>query len=283
MYVRDDPSLKWPEKLKIPPEKGFHKKYCRFHRDHSHNTEDCVDLKDQIEVIIQQGRLRRFIATHTWTFPRVVEESLSRKNPEFELLREIKFITRGSARGGESTSARKAHTQTMRSSSKQVYITNRPRKCPRIFQEDITFTEEDSREVQHPHDNALVVMLIIANHRTRRILINNGSSADILYVSTFEHMGISKNKLRPATSPLMGFTGDKLYPVGVITLPITTRVSPHQVTKAVDFLVVDYPLACNAIIDRPTLNKMKAITSTYHLLMRSQLRKGSEKSKVTRQ
>lgn len=50
-------------------------------------------------------------------------------------------------------------------------------------------------------------------------------------------------------------------------LPVTVEIIPHQVTKAVDFLVVDYPSAYNVIIDRSILNKMKVITSTYHLLM----------------
>lgn len=81
-------------------------------------------------------------------------------------------------------------------------------------------------------------------------------------------MGISKDKLRPTTSPLVDFTGDKLYPVGVITLSVMAGVNPRQVTKEVDFLVVGCPSVYNAIIGRPTLNKMKAVTSTYHLLMR---------------
>lgn len=69
------------------------------------------------------------------------------------------------------------------------------------------------------------------------------------------------------TAPLVGFTGDKLYPVGIITLPVIAKTRPHQVTKVVDFLIVDRPPAYNAIIGRPTLNRMKAITLTYHLLM----------------
>lgn len=81
-------------------------------------------------------------------------------------------------------------------------------------------------------------------------------------------MGIRNEKLRAATAPLVGFTGDRLYPMGIITLPMTARIHPCQVTKAVDLLIVDCLSAYNAIVGRPTLNKMKAITSTYHLLMR---------------
>lgn len=109
--------------------------------------------------------------------------------------------------------------------------------------------------------------MVIANHRTQRILIDNGSSADILYLSVFEQMRIKKEKIQATTAPLVDFMGAKLYPVGIITLPVIAEICPHQVTKAVNFLIVDRPLAYNAIIERPTLNKMKAVTSTYYLLM----------------
>lgn len=97
--------------------------------------------------------------------------------------------------------------------------------------------------------------------------MDNDSSVNILYQSAFEQMGIEKDKIQPTTTPLVGFTGDKLYPIGVIMLPVIVGASLHQVTKAVDFLVVNCPSTNNAIIGKPTLNKMMTITSTYHLLM----------------
>ena len=69
-------------------------------------------------------------------------------------------------------------------------------------------------------------------------------------------------------APLVGFTGDKVCPVGIITLPITIGTYPKQVFKTVDFLIVDCPSAYNAIIGRPTLNRLRAVTSTYHLLVK---------------
>ena len=45
MQIKDDPSLKWPEKMKGDPNKHNRNKYCRFHRDHGHNTDECFDLK----------------------------------------------------------------------------------------------------------------------------------------------------------------------------------------------------------------------------------------------
>ena len=45
MQIKDDPSLKWPEKMKGDPNKCNRNKYCRFHRDHGHDTAECFDLK----------------------------------------------------------------------------------------------------------------------------------------------------------------------------------------------------------------------------------------------
>ena len=54
--------LKRPNKLKSPPKKRDREKYCRFHRDHRHNTKDCFRLKMAIEKLIDRSHLVNFIA-----------------------------------------------------------------------------------------------------------------------------------------------------------------------------------------------------------------------------
>ena len=66
-------------------------------------------------------------------------------------------------------------------------------------------------------------------------------------------------------SPLVGFGGMKVQLVGIVTLPVVVGAYPQQVTKDVNFLVVDCLSSYNAIIGRPTLNNWKAITFIYHL------------------
>ena len=78
-------------------------------------------------------------------------------------------------------------------------------------------------------------------------------------------MNLGRDQLRPVYSPLVGFGGMKVQPVGTITLPVVVGAYPQQVTRNVNFLAVDCSSSYNAIIGRPTLNNWKAVTSTYHL------------------
>ena len=119
--------------------------------------------------------------------------------------------------------------------------------------------------IHHPHDNAIVITLLIADYTTRKVLVDNGSSADILYYPTFQQMRLGRDLLRQACSSLIGFGGIKVQPVSTITLPVMVGSYPRQITKSVNFFVVDCSSSYNAIIGRPTLNSWKVVTSIYHL------------------
>ena len=61
MQIKDKKALTFPGKLKGNPSKRSRDKHCRFHRDHDHDMSDYYDLKQQIEALIRQGKLQRFI------------------------------------------------------------------------------------------------------------------------------------------------------------------------------------------------------------------------------
>ena len=81
-------------------------------------------------------------------------------------------------------------------------------------------------------------------------------------------MRIERERLIPTNAPLIGFGGTRVYPLGAATLLVTVEDYPQQITKDVTFLVVDYSSAYNAILGCPTLNSWKAVTSTYHLMIK---------------
>ena len=98
--------------------------------------------------------------------------------------------------------------------------------------------------------------------------MNNGNLADILYYPAFQQIRVDKEHLLPLNTPLVGFGGTKVFPVGTIILVVTIRTYLQQLTKEVNFLVVDCSSTYNAIIGQPTLNAWRASTSTYHLLVK---------------
>ena len=118
----------------------------------------------------------------------------------------------------------------------------------------ISFTKEDARRLHHPHEDALVTNLTIANFNTQWVLVDNGSSANIIYYLAFQQIRIGKERLIPSNVPQIGFGGMKVMPVGSITIPVTIGTYPQQITKDITFLVVDYSSVYNAIIGQPMLN-----------------------------
>ena len=95
--------------------------------------------------------------------------------------------------------------------------------------------------------------------------MDNSSFADIIYLPVFQQLKLDPKRLRPFDSSLVSFSGDRVYPRGIVTLTVTVGTYPVQLTRQLDFLVVDCPLSYNVIIGRPTLNKWKAATFTYCL------------------
>ena len=62
MQIKDEEALTFPGKLKGDPSKRPRDKYCRFHRDHGHDIANCYNLKQQIEALIRQEKLQRFVS-----------------------------------------------------------------------------------------------------------------------------------------------------------------------------------------------------------------------------
>lgn len=87
-----------------------------------------------------------------------------------------------------------------------------PLKSSRRDLEDIVFTEADRRWVHHPHNDALVITKKIENNNVHRMLVDNGSAVDILYLNTYKRMSVNKSDLQPCASSLYGFTSDYLMP-----------------------------------------------------------------------
>ena len=253
----------FPGKLKGDPSKRSKDKYCRFHRDHEHDTANCYDLKQQIKALIRQGKLQRFVSKGRKDQPQEQAPQRENEHPR-PPIGDIRMIVGGMATSGLSKKARKTYLKTVQN----VQLTGIVPKTARIDNPIIGFSEEDARRLHHPYDNKLVVSLRVGDYNMHWVLVDNGSSADILYYPTFQQMRIRKEQLVPINAPLVGFEGTRAFPLSAVTLSVMVGDYPQQIIKDVTFLVVDCSTAYNAILGRPILNSWKVVTSTYHLMIK---------------
>ena len=272
--VRNEQFLRWPTQMKSDPTTRDNTKYCEFHKDYGHRIDDCIQLKREIDYLIRRGYLRRFISPESQPQNQAQNQALAQQPPpptrqtttqHQQPLGEIHVISGGFAGGEESSSARKAHLRSIRSA--EIEEIQAVSKQPRL-DTSITFSDSDLEGCQHPHDDPLVVRAVVANKTVHRVLVDNGSSADIIFVPALDKMGIGREKLDPVNTHLRGFSGEKVLHLGSIQLVLTLGEPPCQATTTARFLIVDAPSAYNMLLGRPFLNAIKANPSAYHMMIK---------------
>ena len=175
------------------------------------------------------------------------------------------MISGGFAGGGESSSARKAHLRSIKSTEiGEIQVVSKQSR----LDTSITFSDSDLDGCQQPHDDPLVVRAVVVNKMVHRVLVDNGSSADIIFASAFNKMDIGREKLDPVNTYLRGFSGEKVLPLGSIQLVLTLGEPPCQATTTARFLIVDAPSAYNMLLGRPSLKAIKAIPSANYMMIK---------------
>ncbi|XP_075649782.1 uncharacterized protein LOC142620267 [Castanea sativa] len=203
-------------------------KYCRLHQDHGHDTADCYDLKQQIEALIRRGRLQRFVNKERADPPQNQAPRRDNDRPR-QPVGDKRMIVGGTMIAGSSKKARKTYLRTVQN----VQMTSPALERSRIDNPPIEFSEGNARRLHHPHDDTLVVTIWAGDYNIHRVLIDNGSSTDILYYPAFQQMGFGKERLVPTNASLVGFGGARVLPLGIVTLAVTIGDYPQQVTRNV--------------------------------------------------
>ncbi|KAK2410564.1 hypothetical protein QL285_045924 [Trifolium repens] len=267
---------------RLPPQRG--KEYqlgqnmnawCAYHRCRGHDTEKCFRLRDLIGELIKSGHLRKFLddaANGKVVVPKVQRDPQrdQRQGSGGEKARiAVNTIVGGFAGGGESSNARKRYVR--RAEFEAIFVGHTSISAT----PDLSFTKEDKKEVMPHDDDPLVIQVQILNCDVKRVLIDSGSSANIMYWEAFKAMQLSNEHLMPYNGTLVGFAGEQVEVMGYTTLLTTFDDSDNAKTIKVRYLVLKTPFTSyNIIIGRPAFNALEAAMSKLYLSIKYPLEDG---------
>ena len=135
-----------------------------------------------------------------------------------------------------------------------------PKRAKMNFHPTLSFLKEDKIRNTQPHDNALLITLRIGDYDVKRVMVDGGSTAEVMYPDLYKGLNLKLEDLMPYSSPLMSFNGKLVIPKDMIRLPIQT--GPEIVE--VNVIIVDTYSPYTTIVGRPWLHTLGAVASSLH-------------------
>ncbi|XP_057452091.1 uncharacterized protein LOC130743890 [Lotus japonicus] len=260
--------VQYPRPPRRPPANVDTTKWCDFHKAMGHTTDNCWTLGKEIERLIKAGHLANFVSGEN-TQSEEVKAAGGGSSKGNEVVEDLgapagscSSIAGGFGCGRLSCRGRKRYVEAGNSVHKayegECWLNHTP----------ITFSPRDFDHVI-PHDNdPIVVTLRVNNYVTKKVFLDQGSSADIIYGDAFERLGLKESDLKPYTGCLVGFTGDRAKVRGYVELATAFGEGEFVKKFQVKYLVIPCKATYNVLLGRDTLNKVCAIVSTAHLTVK---------------
>ena len=223
------------------PKKRNRNLYCQYHRDHGHTTEDCRSLWDHLDQLAREGKLKQLLHHSSGLGGQTISRS-ERETPSRPPLRTINVIFAAPGRTGSCPS------RVMSMARLPFEDTSRESKKAKLERPPVMgFSDENKIRTIQPHDDTLVITFQIRGYDVKRVMVDQGSVAEIMYLDLYKGLSLRAEDLTPYSSPLVSFEGKVIITKGQIRLPVQTSSE----TVEVDFIVVDAYSPYTAIVTRP--------------------------------
>ena len=215
--------------------------YCQYHQDHGHTTEDCKSLWDHLDQLVCEGKLKQLLH-HSSGLGSQANSGSQRDTPSRPPLGTINVIFAAPGRTG-SCPSRVMFVAHLSSGE----LNHEPKKARVERPLVMGFSNEDKIGTIQPHNDALVITLQIGGYDVKRVMVDQGSAAEIMYPDLYKVLNLKTEDLMPYNSPLVSFEGKIIIPKGQVRLPVQTGSEMVEV----DFIVVDTYSPYTTIVARP--------------------------------
>ncbi|XP_070004609.1 uncharacterized protein [Nicotiana sylvestris] len=177
--IRRIKDTKWPTSIQTDPSQGNTNLMCKYHGTHGHRTEDCRQLREEVARLFNEGHFREFISDRAKNHFR---ERDARKTEQEEPQHVIHMII-----GGVNFKRTK------------VSITREKRTRSYVPEDVLSFCDEEAEGTSQPHNDALVISILLNKIQVKRVLVDPGSSANIIRSRVVEQLGIQDQNLHPGS------------------------------------------------------------------------------------
>ena len=109
------------------------------------------------------------------------------------------------------------------------------------------FSDEDKIRTIQPHDDALVITLLIEGYDVKRVMVDQGSAAEIMYTDLYKGLNLKAEDLTPYSSPLVSFEGKIIILKGQVRLPMQTGSEVVEVDFIVGCILSLYNNCCQTL------------------------------------
>ncbi|GJS94455.1 reverse transcriptase domain-containing protein [Tanacetum coccineum] len=239
IFALEKGKFKAPPPMVTPVEKRDPNKYCEFHSDTGHSTDECMQLRKQIDEMIKAGKLSQFI--------KELKQNDKPKAPK----------------KGEASGKDKPLTILMIQPWERVA---KPR-ITQSFSPETAMSFPPLRE-EDGTEGPMIIEVEMGGHFVHRVYIDGGASSEVLYEHCFIKLRKEiRDQMVPATTHLIGFSGETIWPLGQIALLVKIG-DVHSTSAWMNFMVIRSPSQHNAIIGRPGIRKIRAVPSTAHGMLK---------------
>ncbi|XP_060195433.1 uncharacterized protein LOC132624713 [Lycium barbarum] len=235
-----------PRPIFFDPEKRDKSLICKYHHTHGHRTEDFQQQREEVTRLFNLGHLREFLSERVKNHFKNLDSN-KQDRPE-----EPPQVTH-MIMGGTDVPVGPVIKHTKISITREKCIRNNDPDGP------ITFNDEDMEGIALPHNDPLVIFVLVNKFRIKCVLIDPGSSANIIPWRVIEQLGLL-DQIVPAIRVLNRFNIACKTTKGEITLPISMAGTTEQ-TK---FYVLEGDMGYNALLGRLWIHLVRAVPSTTH-------------------